>query len=273
MMQEQFPDSELRYTQQIEQHQEHRDAPAEGSPPAAQALSAVSSPTKRKDKPSAAASAATGSVASSDEGPPPAKRRRAATRSGIDNGDEEDVGPGGGAKHWSVVEKTRLFRWILEDDERWEQFGSKMNVIFREVRRPTSRLGSELDVDKRLVQGSEKLFTSRKSFTALKSCYHRNLDVFKQIWLFEAFLARPPPAAVAAETAPGTPSSSTSAREVSDILHAPVPASFDTPQERQGFLDRKLDAARLLEVPIGNLTVKVIDNWYVRGWYTMFKRR
>ncbi|KAF7796000.1 hypothetical protein EIP86_007169 [Pleurotus ostreatoroseus] len=251
LMHEQFPSSELRYTQQIEQqqqhHPEHPDPATEDSPPATQAPAAGPSQAKRKDKPAGAAGAASGE----DEGPPPAKRRRAATRSAIDNGDEDDVGPGGGAKHWTTEEKARLFRWILEDDERWEQFGSKMNVIFRE--------------------GSEKLFASRKSFTALKSCYHRNLDVFKQIWLFDAFLARPPPAAP--EPAPGTPSSSTSAREVNDILHAAVPASFDTPQERTGFLEKKLEAARLLEVPIANLNVKVIDNWLSRGWYTMFKHR
>lgn len=122
------------------------------------------------------------------------------------------------------------------------------------------------------MQGSEKLYSSRKSFTALKSCYHRNFDVFKQIYLFEAFLTRAPNASSRAAS-PGTPSSSASAREVGDLLHAPIPASFDTPQERQTWLEKKLDAARALEIPIANLNVKVIDNWHERGWYPMFKRR
>ena len=47
--------------------------------------------------------------------------------------DESDVGPSGGPKHWTDEEKARLFHWMLDDDERWEAFGTKMNTVFREV--------------------------------------------------------------------------------------------------------------------------------------------
>ena len=40
-----------------------------------------------------------------------------------------------GAKHWSDEEKTKFFIWLLGSDEHWEQFGTKMNTCFREVRR------------------------------------------------------------------------------------------------------------------------------------------
>lgn len=52
---------------------------------------------------------------------------------GADLRDDYEVGPAGGAKHWTDEEKSRLFHWMLSDDERWEAFGSKMNTIFREV--------------------------------------------------------------------------------------------------------------------------------------------
>ena len=91
--------------------------------------SSSSAGTKRKDK------FARTAVGSGDEAAPPSKKRKPGrtTKDG-ENGDDDELGPGGGAKHWSIDEKTRLFSWILEDDEWWEQFGSKMNVIFREVR-------------------------------------------------------------------------------------------------------------------------------------------
>ena len=126
-------------------------------------------------------------------------------------------------------------------------------------------------------QGSEKLFGCRKSFTALKSCYHRNLDVFKQIWMFEAYLIHPrsnsPRAPASSVPSPGTPSSSASISHHAEYLQAQLPASFDTPQERQSFLDKKLDTARAADIPVGNLSVKVLDSWHERGWYVMFKRR
>lgn len=148
MQEQQFPDSELRYTQQLDQqpptqprqgssHGRSLSSPNTSPPPAAtpgagpSTVNGNGTGSKRKDK----------AAGSGDEGAPPPKKRRAARPSlnkgdGADGGDDEDVGPGGGAKHWTVEEKTRLFSWILEDDERWEQFGSKMNVIFREVRTP-----------------------------------------------------------------------------------------------------------------------------------------
>jgi len=76
----------------------------------------------------------------------PVKRRRG---SQYGHGHTQDhVGGGGGAsedllggavdnpgaKHWSDEEKTKFFIWLLGSDDHWEQFGTKMNTCFREVR-------------------------------------------------------------------------------------------------------------------------------------------
>lgn len=173
--------------------------------------------------------------------------------------DDNDVGPSGGPKHWTDEEKGRLFHWMLDDDERWEAFGTKMNTIFRE--------------------GSAQLFQSRKSFTALKSCYHRNLEIFKQIYVFEAFLARAPISA-AGPTEVSDPNSSSSTNEPSqtaadynEIAALPMPPVFTTATERHNFLERKLEAAKALNVPVSNLTIKVIDHWFDMGWFMLFKKR
>lgn len=62
-------------------------------------------------------------------------------------------------------------------------------------------------------------------------------------------------------------------REIQDIVDEPLPVSFAAPVQRQSFLERKLDAARSLNVPIGNLTVRVLDHWQEMGWYILFKKR
>lgn len=63
----------------------------------------------------------------------PAPKKRKQRADNVDIKEDSDLGPSGGAKHWTDEEKTRLFHWMLTDDNRWEAFGSKMNTIFREV--------------------------------------------------------------------------------------------------------------------------------------------
>ncbi|GBE87789.1 hypothetical protein SCP_1200130 [Sparassis crispa] len=153
--------------------------------------------------------------------------------------EDPDVGPNGGPKHWTDQEKTNLFTWILCNDAHWDAFNTKMNTVFRDT--------------------ATAIFGSRKTFTALKSCFHRNLEVFKQIYALEAFLARPAP------PIDGAP----------DAVHhvAGVPAHFNSATERQSFLESRLEAARAAGAPVGNLNVKVIDHWYTMGWYGLFKNR
>lgn len=97
--------------------------------------------------------------------------------------------------------------------------------------------------------------------------------------MFEAFLARasivPSPLSDTAE-----PIASTSANEApaahlgpNEVAAMPTPSSFSSATERQNFLERKLEAAKALNVPVSNLTVKVIDHWFDMGWFALFKKR
>ncbi|KIP04391.1 hypothetical protein PHLGIDRAFT_195715 [Phlebiopsis gigantea 11061_1 CR5-6] len=170
--------------------------------------------------------------------------------------EDSDVGPSGGPKHWTDEEKSRLFHWLLDSDERWEAFGTKMNTVFRE--------------------GSTQLFNSRKSFTALKSCYHRNLEIFKQMYVFEAFLAEAAASSAQSETTGPIASTSTNGTislEPSEVADCPVPPAFFSATERHVFLDRKLELAKTHNVPVSNLSVKVIDHWFDMEWFALFKRR
>lgn len=61
--------------------------------------------------------------------------------------------------------------------------------------------------------------------------------------------------------------------DYNEIAALPMPASFATATERHNFLERKLEAAKALNVPVSNLTAKVIDHWFDMGWFALFKKR
>ncbi|PCH42284.1 hypothetical protein WOLCODRAFT_89730 [Wolfiporia cocos MD-104 SS10] len=146
--------------------------------------------------------------------------------------DDSDVGPNGGPKHWTDTEKNSLFNWLMVPDKNWEMFKSKMNTVFRDA--------------------AAQIFNGRKSFTALKSCYHRNIETFKQIYAFEAYITR-----------------------TGNDQNAPPPfaQNADPTMSRQAHLEQRLEEARSANAPVGNLNVKVIDHWQQMGWYDLFKSR
>ncbi|KAF9815619.1 hypothetical protein IEO21_04479 [Rhodonia placenta] len=164
--------------------------------------------------------------------------------------DESEVGPNGGPKHWTDAEKNSLFQWLLVHDKHWDMFRTKMNTVFREVCRTGPRQAYPLTS----AQASEQIFGGRKSFTALKSCYHRNVETFKQIFAFETYLTR---------------TLSDSDNEAIRMMSN----HGDPTIARQAYLEQKLEDARNQSVPVGNLNVKVIDHWHLNGWYGLFKRR
>ncbi|KAI0711892.1 hypothetical protein C8T65DRAFT_718005 [Cerioporus squamosus] len=150
-----------------------------------------------------------------------------AAGAGGEDGEEAqdlEVGPNGGAKHWTEEEKTRFFTWMLTSDEHWDAFRTRMNTVFREC--------------------SNELFPGRKSYTALKSCYHRNLEVFKQVHAFQVF----------------------SANHFRQL-------QAENPNAEQPPVEAMLEAARVAGLNVGNLNVKVIDRWYETGWFDLFKKR
>lgn len=98
--------------------------------------------------------------------------------------------------------------------------------------------------------------------------------------MLEAFLAKAGITSSQMEVAEPTASTSTSTSDTplvssdpTEVAAIPTPSSFTSATERQTFLDRKLEAAKALNVPVSNLTVKVIDHWFDMGWFALFKKR
>ncbi|KAI1797345.1 hypothetical protein LXA43DRAFT_877996 [Ganoderma leucocontextum] len=164
---------------------------------------------KRRQRSGAAGASAGGGAGAGEDG---------------EDGQDLEVGPNGGAKHWTEEEKTRFFTWMLTSDEHWDAFKTRMNTVFREC--------------------SAELFPGRKSYTALKSCYHRNLEVFKQIHAFQNF----------------------STNHVRQL-------QVENPHAEQPSVESMLDVARVAGLNVGNLNIKAIDRWYETGWYNLFKKR
>lgn len=104
------------------------------------------------------------------------------------------------------------------------------------------------------MQGARQVFGDRKTYTALKSCFHRNLEVFKQIYAFESYLLSP--------DRPASPEPGL------QVLQG-------GPEEpaRGAIVERRLSSARDAGVPVGNLSLKMLDHWFRMGWYELFKNR
>ncbi|KAH8100005.1 hypothetical protein BXZ70DRAFT_199227 [Cristinia sonorae] len=109
---------------------------------------------------------------------------------------------------------------------------------------------------------SAQLFDNRKTFTAIKSCYHRNVETFRQIYSLEKYLIH-------------TTMPDLSGVPPPDYAPLPNPATFESSSDRLAFIDRRLEAARAVSVEtgVGNVSAKVIEHWCRKGWYVLFKRR
>ena len=123
----------MQQQSQQQQQAESQVPTEEGTPPPLQANG------KRKQPDTGGAADAAGK-----------KRRQRAGGGGGSGGGAEDadelqdleVGPNGGAKHWTEEDKSKFFTWMLASDEHWDAFRTRMNTVFREVRlsrRPSLR--------------------------------------------------------------------------------------------------------------------------------------
>ncbi|CAK5280082.1 unnamed protein product [Mycena citricolor] len=89
--------------------------------------------------------------------------------------EEESADPyddgGGGAKHWTDEEKTSLFQWLMGNgnDDHWNALRATKNSCLRDC--------------------SVEVFSNKKTYQALKGCYERNFNLFKQIYAFEHYHA------------------------------------------------------------------------------------
>lgn len=87
------------------------------------------------------------------------------------------------------------------------------------------------------------VFGSKKTYQALKGCYERNFNLFKQIYAFEQYHA-----------------------PNNDLSHL-------SEADRLREYERRLSAARKAGCDVGNITARIIEHWHRRGWYELFYRR
>ncbi|PPQ98338.1 hypothetical protein CVT26_013594, partial [Gymnopilus dilepis] len=155
------------------------------------------------------------------------KRRREA--GGADETDNFDIDGGGqGAKHWTDEEKTKLFNWLMGvgQEEHWNALRATKNSCLRDC--------------------AQEVFGGKKTYQALKGCYERNFNLFKQIYAFE--------------TAHGQAGGSNNLANLPEA-------------DRLREYDRRLQIARKAGSDVGNITARTIDHWHRVGWYDLFYRR
>ncbi|KAF8969224.1 hypothetical protein BDZ97DRAFT_1754817 [Flammula alnicola] len=153
------------------------------------------------------------------------KRRR--ETGGGDEGDSYDMDGGAqGAKHWTDDEKSRLFNWLMGpgQEDHWNALRATKNSCLREC--------------------AIEVFGGKKTYQALKGCYERNFNLFKQIYAFE--------------TAHGQPNSGN------------LGALSEADRLRE--YERRLSIVRKT-TDVGSITARTIDHWHRVGWYDLFYRR
>ncbi|KAF8656869.1 hypothetical protein AX16_002415 [Volvariella volvacea WC 439] len=145
-----------------------------------------------------------------------------------DDADGFDIDGGGqGAKHWTDDEKSKLFNWLMGpgQDAHWTALRATKNSCLREC--------------------ANDIFGSKKTYQALKGCYERNFNLFKQIYAFEA--------------------------HYSHTVSATVASLSEADRLRE--YEKRLQAARKAGCDVGNITARTIDHWRRLGWYDLFYRR
>lgn len=88
------------------------------------------------------------------------------------------------------------------------------------------------------------MFDRKKTYQALKGCYERNFNLFKQIYSLEAYHNHP------------------------GAMSPTLPEA-----ERLREYERRLQLARKNGCDVGNMTSRTIEHWFIRGWYDLFYRR
>ncbi|KAJ7746391.1 hypothetical protein B0H16DRAFT_1726567 [Mycena metata] len=152
------------------------------------------------------------------------KRRREAPEEPVDPYED---GGAAGAKHWTDDEKTQLFQWLMgaAHDDHWNSLRATKNSCLREC--------------------AVEVYGSKKTYQALKGCYERNFNLFKQIYAFETYHAH--------------------------AGSGPITAHGEADRLRE--YERRLGAARRAGCDVGNITARTIDHWHRAGWYDLFYRR
>ena len=175
------------------------------------------------------------------------QKRRRETGGGGDEGDSYDMdGNAQGAKHWTDEEKSKLFTWLMgaNQEEHWNALRATKNSCLREVC-PQRIFYSNFFINLYL-QCATEVFGGKKTYQALKGCYERNFNLFKQIYAFE--------------TAHGQAGGNSNLAGLSEA-------------DRLREYERRLQIARKAGSDVGNITARTIDHWHRVGWYDLFYRR
>lgn len=90
-----------------------------------------------------------------------------------------------------------------------------------------------------------EVFGAKKTYQALKGCYERNFNLFKQIYAFESYNPH------------------NQAPNISSLSEA----------DRLREYERRLSNAKKAGCDVGNITARTIDHWHRAGWYDLFYRR
>jgi histone acetyltransferase MYST4 len=90
-----------------------------------------------------------------------------------------------------------------------------------------------------------EVFDNKKTYQALKGCYERNFNLFKQIYAFEVFSAQS-----------GNPT---------------LVGLAEADRLRQ--YEQRLQAAKKAGCDVGNISARAIDTWHRIGWYGLFYSR
>ncbi|KAF9223489.1 hypothetical protein BS17DRAFT_767339 [Gyrodon lividus] len=126
-----------------------------------------------------------------------------------------------GSKHWTEDEKTKLFTWLMGqgEDEHWSALRTAKNSCFREC--------------------AVEVFGGKKTYQALKGCYERNFNLFKQIYAFEGFHA---------------------------LSGSGLVTSINEGDRLREY-ERRIQLARKGGCDVGNLSARSIDHWHRIGWW------
>jgi len=125
------------------------------------------------------------------------------------------------------------------NDDHWNALRATKNSCLREV----CFLPLPFLILTRSPQCAVHVFGSKKTYQALKGCYERNFNLFKQIYAFEQ-----------------SNSSNSSLSQLSET-------------DRLREYERRLATARKQGSDVGNITARTIEHWHRRGWYDLFYRR
>ena len=97
-------------------------------------------------------------------------------------------------------------------------------------------------------QCSLQVFGSKKTYQALKGCYERNFNLFKQIYAFESWHSH-------------------------QLNGGIVSINGLSEADRLKEYERRLQGAKKAGCDVGNITARTIDHWHRVGWYQLFYTR